>query len=107
MAVLSPVFSCFFGKMRNPPRASARAVAQRKTRRGMPPRLLRSFGEYALLEDSRYTSQAENCIAIKPLNQQGIVGLCSEKRAKTAAISYSARKLAARGTAGYASARHG
>jgi hypothetical protein len=28
----------------------------------------RSFGEYALLEDSRYTSQAENRAAIKPLN---------------------------------------
>jgi hypothetical protein len=51
--------SLFFAK--NTPHAAAGAVAQRKTRRGMPPGLpWRSFGEYALLEDSRYTSQAEN-----------------------------------------------
>jgi len=29
----------------------------------------RSFGEYVFLEDSRYTSQAENRAAIKSINQ--------------------------------------
>jgi len=38
MAAFLPVFSCFFAK--KIPHAAAGAVAQRKTRRGMPPGLL-------------------------------------------------------------------
>jgi hypothetical protein len=38
-------------------RAGALASAQHKTRRGEPPGLRRNFGEYAFLEDSRYTSR--------------------------------------------------
>jgi hypothetical protein len=57
------------------------AVAQQKTRRGTPPGASwRSFGEYALLKDSRYMSQAENSIIGKPLDLQRNVS-CAAKKA--------------------------
>jgi hypothetical protein len=74
-AAFSPVFSCFLQKT---PRAWPHARSRNeKTRRGMPPGSRRSFGEYALLEDSRYTSQAENRSADKSLNSGGQTAQCA------------------------------
>jgi hypothetical protein len=74
MAVFSPVFSCiflFFLQTRETRRARPQARARNeKPGAACRPDSWRSFGEYALLEDSRYTSQAENRAAIKSLNQQ-------------------------------------
>jgi hypothetical protein len=73
MALISCISLFFFANTRNPPRAAARAARATKTRRGMPPgrwrSFWRSFGEYRFLEDSRYTSQAENRASIKSINQ--------------------------------------
>jgi hypothetical protein len=57
MAAFSPVFSCFFAK--NTPRGRARERATKNPARHAA-RSWCSFGESALLEDSRYRSQAEN-----------------------------------------------
>jgi hypothetical protein len=59
MAVISPVFSCFFAKRETRRRRPRHAVAQQKNPARHPARAFRrNFGEYAFLEDSRYTSQA-------------------------------------------------
>src|ERR1700741_3104625 len=76
MAVFSPVFSCFFLFFRRHEKPAA-ARPQARSRNEKPgaarrPGSWRSFGEYALLEDSRYTSQAENSVAIKSLGSHGI-----------------------------------
>jgi hypothetical protein len=61
MAVISPVFSCFFAERETRRTRPHHAVAQQKNPARHPARAFRrSFGEYAFLEDSRYTSQAEN-----------------------------------------------
>src|SRR5262249_741339 len=54
-------------------RERRRARPQARQRNEKPgaecrPGFWRSFGEYALLEDSRYTSQVKNCAAAKSLN---------------------------------------
>jgi hypothetical protein len=59
MAVFSCIF-LFFCKNENPPHAAAGAVAHKKPGAACRPGFWRSFGEYVFLEDSRYTSQAEN-----------------------------------------------
>jgi hypothetical protein len=68
MAVFSCIFLFFCKK-----RETRRARPQARTRNEKPgaacrPGSWRSFGEYAFLEDSRYTSQAKNCAAIKFMN---------------------------------------
>jgi hypothetical protein len=74
MALLSCIFLVFC-KTRERRRARPQA-RQRNEKPGAAcrPGFWRNFGEYALLEDSRYTSQAKNCPAVKSLHQQGIVG---------------------------------
>jgi hypothetical protein len=70
MALISCI-SLFFLQTRETRRARPHArLAQQKARRGMPPGRWRSFGEYLFLEDSRYTSQAENRAAVKSINAQ-------------------------------------
>jgi hypothetical protein len=56
--VLSCIFLFFLQK--NTPRGRARERAPKKSGAACRPGSWRSFGEYALLEDSRYMSQAEN-----------------------------------------------
>jgi hypothetical protein len=61
------IFSC---KRQETRRARPHARARNeKPGAACRPGSWRSFGEYAFLEDSRYTSQAENRAAIKSLNQ--------------------------------------
>jgi hypothetical protein len=60
MAVISPVFSCFFAKRETCRTRPRHAVAQqKKPGAASRPGGWRSFGEYIFLEDSRYASQAE------------------------------------------------
>src|SRR5689334_21635619 len=76
-----------FGGMRNPPvRGRRRGRATKNPARHAARASWRSFGEYALLKDSRYMSQAENRFAIKSLDSHGIA----------AAILPSAASLSAR-----------
>jgi hypothetical protein len=68
MAVFSCIFLFFLQK-----RETRRARPQARTRNEKPgaacrPGSRRSFGEYAFLEDSRYTSQAKNLARIKSLS---------------------------------------
>jgi hypothetical protein len=73
MALISCISLFFFKHEKPAARGRTRGFAQQKTRRGTPPgrwrSFWRSFGEYLFLEDSRYTSQAENRAAIKSINQ--------------------------------------
>jgi hypothetical protein len=69
LAWQSPVFPCFFCKdEKHAARGRTRGRATKKTGAACRPGSWRSFGEYVFLEDSRYTSQAENRAAIKFLN---------------------------------------
>src|SRR6516225_11485291 len=66
MALISSVFSCFFGKHEKPAvRGRTRGSRDKKPGAACRPGSWRSFGKYLFLEDSRYTSQAKNRAAIK------------------------------------------
>src|SRR5215813_11966786 len=70
MALLSSVFSCFFCKHAKPAaRGRMRGSRNKKPGAACRPGSWRGFGEYLFLEDSRYTSQAENRAAVKSFNQ--------------------------------------
>jgi hypothetical protein len=71
MALISCI-SLFFLQTRETRRARphTRLRATKKPGAACRPGSRRSFGEYLFLEDSRYTSQAENRAAIKSINQQ-------------------------------------
>jgi hypothetical protein len=70
MAVISPVFSCFFAKRETRRTRPRHAVAQQKNPARHPARAFRhNFGEYAFLEDSRYTSQADNAWPVHRANR--------------------------------------
>jgi hypothetical protein len=57
MAVISSVFSCFFAKRETRRTRPRHGVAQQNPARHPARAFRRNFGEYAFLEDSRYTSQ--------------------------------------------------
>jgi hypothetical protein len=81
MAPISCIF-LFFLQTRETRRARPHArLAQQKTRAACRPGFWHSFGEYLFLEDSRYTSQAENRAAIKSINQQRKPALAHERPA--------------------------
>src|SRR6266516_2741183 len=69
MALISSVFSRFFCKHEKPAARPHPRARNEKPGAACRPGSWRSFGEYAFLEDSRYTSQAENRAAIKSINQ--------------------------------------
>src|SRR6516162_3276009 len=70
MALISSVFSCFFGKHEKPAvRGRTRGSRNKKPGAACRPGSRRSFGEYLFLEDSRYASQAENRAATKSFNR--------------------------------------
>jgi hypothetical protein len=80
MAVFSCIFLFFCKK-----RETRRARPQARSRNEKPgaarrPGFWRSFGEYAFLEDSRYTSQAKNWARIKSLSSHENSAVARERQ---------------------------
>jgi len=80
MAVFSCIFLFFLQK-----RETRRARPQARLRNKKPgaacrPGSWRSFGEYVFLEDSRYTSQAENRARIKSLSSHENSAVARERQ---------------------------
>jgi hypothetical protein len=69
MALISCISLFFFKHEKPAARGRTRGSRNKKPGAACRPGSWRSFDEYLFLEDSRYTSQAENRAAIKSINQ--------------------------------------